>query len=239
MNKQISDSILTSHIPNHIAIIMDGNGRWASKKGLSRTEGHKAGVESVRRIIQYCSKLKINYLTLFTFSQENWNRPQTEVLALMKLLLSSLNKELNEMVKNNVKFKVIGNLEKVDMLTRSRLKYAEESTKNNDGLTLCLAISYSGRQEIVNAINKIIDSKINNIDENSLSEFLYTSNIPDPDLLIRTGDEHRISNFLLWQVAYTEIYFSKVFWPDFKEKDLDAAINDFKSRERRFGKLTK
>ena len=218
---------------------MDGNGRWASKKGLSRTEGHKAGVESVRRIIKYCSKLKINYLTLFTFSQENWNRPQTEVLALMKLLLSSLNKELNEMVKNNVKFKVIGNLEKVDMLTRSRLKYAEESTKNNDGLTLCLAISYSGRQEIVNAINKIIDSKINNIDESSLSKFLYTSNIPDPDLLIRTGDEHRISNFLLWQVAYTEIYFSKVFWPDFKEKDLDAAINDFKSRERRFGKLIK
>ena len=218
---------------------MDGNGRWASKKGLSRTEGHKAGVESVRRIIKYCSKLKINYLTLFTFSQENWNRPQTEVLALMKLLLSSLNKELNEMVKNNVKFKVIGNLEKVDMITRNRLKHAEDSTKNNDGLTLCLAISYSGRQEIVNAINKIIDSKINNIDENSLSEFLYTSNIPDPDLLIRTGDEHRISNFLLWQVAYTEIYFSKVFWPDFKEKDLDAAINDFKSRERRFGKLTK
>ena len=218
---------------------MDGNGRWASKKGLSRTEGHKAGVKSVRRVIKYCSKLKINYLTLFTFSQENWNRPQNEVLALMKLLLSSLNKELNEMVKNNVKFKVIGNLEKVDMLTRSRLKYAEESTKNNDGLTLCLAISYSGRQEIVNAINKIIDSKINNIDENSLSEFLYTSNIPDPDLLIRTGDEHRISNFLLWQLAYTEIYFSKVFWPDFKEKDLDAAINDFKSRERRFGKLTK
>ncbi len=225
--------------PKHISIIMDGNGRWASKKGLSRTEGHKAGVESVKRIIKYCSKLKINYLTLFTFSQENWNRPQTEVLALMKLLLSSLNKELNEMVKNNVKFKVIGNLEKVDMLTRSRLKYAEESTKNNDGLTLCLAISYSGRQEIVNAINKIIDSKINNIDESSLSEFLYTSNIPDPDLLIRTGDEHRISNFLLWQVAYTEIYFSKVFWPDFKEKDLDAAINDFKSRERRFGKLIK
>ena len=225
--------------PKHISIIMDGNGRWASKKGLSRTEGHKAGVESVRRIIKYCSKLKINYLTLFTFSQENWNRPQTEVLALMKLLLSSLNKELNEMVKNNVKFKVIGNLEKVDMLTRSRLKYAEESTKKNDGLTLCLAISYSGRQEIVNAINKIIDSKINNIDESSLSKFLYTSNIPDPDLLIRTGDEHRISNFLLWQVAYTEIYFSQVFWPDFKEKDLDAAINDFKSRERRFGKLIK
>jgi len=218
---------------------MDGNGRWASKKGLSRTEGHKAGVKSVRRVIKYCSKLKINYLTLFTFSQENWNRPQNEVLALMKLLLSSLNKELNEMVKNNVKFKVIGNLEKVDMITRNRLKHAEDSTKNNDGLTLCLAISYSGRQEIVNAINKIIDSKINNIDENSLSEFLYTSNIPDPDLLIRTGDEHRISNFLLWQVAYTEIYFSKVFWPDFKEKDLDAAINDFKSRERRFGKLTK
>ena len=143
------------------------------------------------------------------------------------------------MKKNNIKFNVFGFREKLPKNINNQLDFAIEETKNNDGLTLCLAISYSGRQEIVNAINKIIDSKINNIDENSLSEFLYTSNIPDPDLLIRTGDEHRISNFLLWQVAYTEIYFSKVFWPDFKEKDLDAAINDFKSRERRFGKLTK
>ena len=223
----------------HIAIIMDGNGRWASKKGLSRTEGHKAGVESARKIIKYCSELGIKYLTLYTFSEENWNRPKKEVLALMKLLLSSLNKELDEMKKNNVKFKVIGNLSKIDILTRNRLKYAESSTSENNGLTLSLAISYGGRQEILHAINKIIDSKDTKITENSFSKFLYTSDIPDPDLLIRTGDEHRVSNFLLWQIAYTEIFFSNVFWPDFNENDLDIAIHDFKNRERRFGKLAK
>ena len=223
----------------HIAIIMDGNGRWASKKGLSRTEGHKAGVESARKIIKYCSELGIKYLTLYTFSEENWNRPKKEVLALMKLLLSSLNKELDEMKKNNVKFKVIGNLSKIDILTRNRLKYAESSTSENNGLTLSLAISYGGRQEILHAINKIIDSKDTKITENSFSKFLYTSDIPDPDLLIRTGDEHRVSNFLLWQIAYTEIFFSNVFWPDFNENDLDIAIHDFKNRERRFGKLVK
>ena len=195
----------------HIAIIMDGNGRWASKKGLSRTEGHKAGVESARKIIKYCSELGIKYLTLYTFSEENWNRPKKEVLALMKLLLSSLNKELDEMKKNNVKFKVIGNLSKIDILTRNRLKYAESSTSENNGLTLSLAISYGGRQEILHAINKIIDSKDTKITENSFSKFLYTSDIPDPDLLIRTGDEHRVSNFLLWQIAYTEIFFRMYF----------------------------
>ena len=223
----------------HIAIIMDGNGRWASKKGLSRTEGHKAGVESARKIIKYCSELGIRYLTLYTFSEENWDRPKKEVLALMKLLLSSLNKELDEMKNNNVKFKVIGNLSKIDILTRNRLKYAESSTSENNGLTLSLAISYGGRQEILYAINKIIDSKDTKITENSFSKFLYTSDIPDPDLLIRTGDEHRVSNFLLWQIAYTEIFFSNVFWPDFNENDLDIAIHDFKTRERRFGKLAK
>ena len=218
---------------------MDGNGRWASIKGLSRTEGHRAGVKSVRRIIKYCSKLGIEYLTLFTFSQENWSRPKKEVFALMKLLVSSLNEELTEMIKNNIKFKVIGNFNKLDLITKKHLKQAEASTAKNNGLTLCLAISYSGRQEIINAINNIIESKKENINEKEFSEFLYTVNMPDPDLLIRTGDEHRISNFLLWQMAYTEIHFSKVFWPDFNEKDLDSAIEDFKSRERRFGKLSK
>jgi len=223
--------------PNHICIIMDGNGRWASMKGLSRTEGHKAGVDSVRRIIKHCSKIDIEYLTLFTFSQENWNRPKTEVLSLMKLLVSSLNSELKLMIENNIRFKVIGNLDQLDLITKKSLLKAESSTSSNTGLNLCLAISYGGRQEIITAINKIIDSKQDCINEKDFSNFLYTANIPDPDLLIRTGDEYRISNFLLWQMAYTEIYFSKVFWPDFKEKDLDCAIKDFKSRERRFGKL--
>ena len=218
---------------------MDGNGRWASVKGLSRTEGHRAGVKSVRRIIKYCSQLEIKYLTLFTFSQENWSRPKKEVFALMKLLVSSLNEELTEMIENNIKFKVIGNFNKLDLITKKHLKKAEASTAKNTGLTLCLAISYGGRQEIINAINNIIESKKENTNEKEFSEFLYTANMPDPDLLIRTGDEHRISNFLLWQMAYTEIHFSKVFWPDFNEKDLDLAIEDFKSRERRFGKLSK
>ena len=217
---------------------MDGNGRWASIKGLSRTEGHRAGVKSVRRIIKHCTQLKIEYLTLFTFSQENWNRPKKEVFALMKLLIGSLNEELDAMIENNIKFKVIGNLNKLDLITRNRLQQAESLTAKNSGLTLCLAISYGGRQEIINAINKIIDSKKEYTDEKEFSNFLYTANIPDPDLLIRTGDEHRISNFLLWQMAYTEIYFSKVFWPDFKEKDLDIAIENFKSRERRFGRIS-
>ena len=225
--------------PKHISIIMDGNGRWASKKGLSRTEGHKAGVKSVRKIIKYCSQLEIKYLTLFTFSQENWSRPKKEVFALMKLLISSLNEELAEMIENNIRFKVIGNFNKLDLITKKHLKEAETLTAKNNGLTLCLAISYSGRQEIINAINNIIQSKNENTNEKEFSKFLYTANMPDPDLLIRTGDEHRISNFLLWQMAYTEIYFSKVFWPDFNEKDLDLAIKDFKSRERRFGRLSK
>ena len=223
--------------PKHISIIMDGNGRWASMKGLSRTEGHKAGVKSVTRVIKYCSQLKIEYLTLFTFSQENWSRPHKEVLALMKLLISSLNKELSSMIKNNIKFKVIGDLDKLDLITKNSLRKAELVTASNNGLTLCLAISYGGRQEIINAINKIIATKKKYTDEKEFSEFLYTDNIPDPDLLIRTGDEHRISNFLLWQMAYTEICFSKVFWPDFREKDLDFAIEDFKTRDRRFGKI--
>ena len=216
---------------------MDGNGRWASIKGLSRTEGHKAGINSVRKIIKHCSKINIKYLTLFTFSQENWNRPKNEVLSLMKLLVSSLNSELKLMMENNIKFQAIGDLDRLDLITKNSLLKAESSTFNNTGLNLCLAISYGGRQEIISAINKIIDSKKGHIDEKDFSKFLYTAKIPDPDLLIRTGDEHRISNFLLWQMAYAEIYFSKVFWPDFSENDLDCAIEDFKSRERRFGKL--
>ena len=235
MNKQIME--LNEGNPNHICIIMDGDGRWASMRGLSRTEGHKSGVDSVRKIIKHCNTINIKYLTLFTFSQENWSRPKQEVLSLMKLLIFSLNSELKSMIENNIKFQVIGDLEKLDLITKNSLQKAEASTSGNTGLNLCLAISYGGRQEIINAINKIIHSKKKYINDKDFSQFLYTKNIPDPDLLIRTGDEHRISNFLLWQMAYTEIYFSKVFWPDFSEEDLDCAIEDFKLRERRFGKL--
>ena len=223
--------------PNHIAIIMDGNGRWASSKGLKRVEGHEEGVKSVRKIIKHCGNLGIKYLTLFSFSEENWNRPKTEILALMKLLVSSLDKEVNSLIKNNVKFNVIGNLKKLDVFTRKKILDVQEITSKNSGLKLTLAISYGGRQEIVNAVNRIINLNVDNIKFDEFNNYLYTKDMPDPDLLIRTGYEKRISNFLLWQIAYTEIYFSDLFWPDFDENELDVAIEDFNSRNRKFGKV--
>ena len=223
--------------PNHIAIIMDGNGRWASSKGLKRVQGHEEGVKSVRKIIKYCGNIGVEYLTLFSFSEENWNRPKTEILALMKLLVTSLDKELNSLIKNNIKFDIIGNIKKLDVFTRKKLLHVKRITAKNTGLKLILAISYGGRQEIVNAINEIIKTNVENINFDEFKNFLYTKNIPDPDLLIRTGSEKRISNFLLWQIAYTEIYFSNLYWPDFDENELNIAINDFNSRNRKFGKL--
>jgi len=216
---------------------MDGNGRWASSKGLKRVEGHEEGVKSVRKIIKHCGNLGIKYLTLFSFSEENWNRPKTEILALMKLLVSSLDKEVNSLIKNNVKFNVIGNLKKLDVFTRKKILDVQEITSKNSGLKLTLAISYGGRQEIVNAVNRIINLNVDNIKFDEFNNYLYTKDMPDPDLLIRTGYEKRISNFLLWQIAYTEIYFSDLFWPDFDENELDVAIEDFNSRNRKFGKV--
>ena len=223
--------------PKHLAVIMDGNGRWASSKGLKRVDGHKEGVNSVRKIIKHCGDIGIEYLTLFSFSEENWNRPKTEILALMKLLVKSLDKELNSLIKNNIQFKIIGDLKKLDIFTRNKLLNVVKLTADNSGLKLTLAISYGGRQEIISAINKIIKLKINSVKYDDFRNFLFTENIPDPDLLIRTGNEKRISNFLLWQIAYTEIYFSKLYWPDFNENELDIAINDFISRKRKFGKV--
>ena len=216
---------------------MDGNGRWAAKRGLGRTEGHAQGVKSVRKITKYCSELKIKHLTLFTFSEENWNRPKTEIISLMKLLVTSIDKEEKSLIKNNVKFCVFGNLKKIDIFTRNKLLLVEKATKNNTGLQLNLAISYGARQEIIMAVNKLIEENINNISEKKFTNYLYTKGLPDPDLLIRTSGENRISNFLLWQIAYTEVYFSNVLWPDFNEHELDRAIKDFNLRDRRFGKI--
>ena len=225
--------------PNHIAIIMDGNGRWASQNNLQRVDGHKKGVETVKKITEHCAKLGIKYLTLYTFSNENWNRPKTEIIALMNLLVKTLKIEVDLLLNNNIKFDVLGDLNKLDVFTNRKLKEVMKKTNLNNGMQLSLAISYGSRQEIVHAINKIIVLKKNKkIDENLFNNYLYTSNIPDPDLLIRTGGEYRISNFLLWQIAYSEIYFSNLFWPDFNVKELDKAIFDYENRERRYGKIS-
>ena len=229
-----------NQIPNHIAIIMDGNGRWAHKKALPRIAGHKQGVKSVRNITEICGELGVKYLTLYTFSEENWNRPQIEVLALMKLLVSSLKKEVRNLNDNNVCLTVIGDLNKMDDFVQDQLNEAIDLTKHNSGLNLNLALSYGGRQEIITAFKRLY-SEINDPDEITEKRFesqLYTSNIPDPDLLIRTGGEMRVSNFLLWQIAYTELHISNTFWPEFGRDDLFIAINDYQKRERRFGKIS-
>jgi len=218
---------------------MDGNGRWASINKKNRIYGHKQGVETVKTITEACVKIGIKYLTLYTFSDENWKRPNKEVLALMKLLVTSLDKHLKLLLKNNIKLTVIGNMRKLDIITRNKLKKVMEKTRSHDGMVLNLAISYSGREEIVSAVNRIIESNdIKKIDQKKFSEYLYTVNIPEPDLLIRTGKEYRISNFLLWQIAYTEIYFSNKFWPEFKEIDLNNAIYDYQKRDRRYGEIS-
>jgi undecaprenyl diphosphate synthase len=227
-------------IPEHIAIIMDGNGRWARAKTLPRIAGHKQGVKAVRNITEICGELGVKYLTLYTFSEENWNRPQMEVSALMKLLVSSLKREVRDLDKNNVRFTVIGDVSKMDKFVQNELNEAIELTRNNDGLNLNLALSYGGRQEIITAFKQLY-SQINSsaeITEALFESHLYTSNIPDPDLLIRTGGEMRVSNFLLWQIAYTEFHITNTFWPAFGRKELLMAISDYQQRERRFGKIS-
>ncbi|MAQ72322.1 MAG: di-trans,poly-cis-decaprenylcistransferase [Candidatus Marinimicrobia bacterium] len=224
---------------NHLAIIMDGNGRWAKDQKLDRLSGHKEGAKSAKKIIQACSNLKIKYLTLYTFSTENWNRPQLEIDSLMALLSSTLNNEIQELERNNIVFNVVGKVEDLPKNIQNIIANTIERTKQNTGLVLSLALSYGGRQEIIDAIKKIGASKKSKIiDEEIVKNHLYCPEIPDPDLIIRTAGEYRLSNFLLWQSAYAELYVSKKNWPDFQEEDLMQALKDFENRNRTFGKLT-
>lgn len=229
-----------TRIPAHIAIIMDGNGRWAAKRGLERSYGHQAGVETVRRITAACTKLGVKFLTLYTFSTENWNRPSDEISALMGLVLSSLEDEI--FMKNDVRFQVIGDIARLPEDVQKKLHETEEHTKDNATMTMVVALSYSSRWEITKAVQDIVtDVKAGKISEQAIcedmmSKYLQTAFMPDPDLLIRTGGEVRVSNYLLWQIAYSELYFCDTFWPDFAEEDLYRAIANYQSRQRRFGK---
>ena len=242
MNDILRDKISSNgNLPKHIAIIMDGNGRWASLKNLPRAAGHKEGINSVREIVRVCGEIGVSYLTLYTFSSENWSRPRTEVSGIMKLLLSTIKKEIRNLDDNNVKLSAIGSLDELPKETQKNILDGVEMTKSNSGLNLILALSYGSRQELIRAIKRIskrIDEsnlEIDNINEDVLSEELYTAGTPDPDLIIRTGGEHRLSNFLLWQSAYSELLISETFWPDFRESELLNSILDYQNRQRRFG----
>ena len=232
-------------IPKHTAIIMDGNGRWAEQKGMPRIFGHQNGVTAVRKIVEASSKFNIKYLTLFTFSVENWDRPTSEVDTLMGLLVQTLKDEFEDMFKNNIKLNAIGDLDSLPNEVREELYTIIENTKGNTGMTLTLALSYGGKQEIFKAVKEISEKVKNdiicldNFDDSVINDHLYTNNLPDVDLLIRTSGEKRISNFLLWQIAYAELYFTDVYWPDFTEEDLEKAIVEYQNRERRFGKTSK
>ena len=222
------------NIPQHIAIIMDGNGRWANERGKERSYGHQAGVEAVRRITSECTRLGVKYLTLYTFSTENWGRPADEVAALMGLVLSSLEDEI--FMKNNVRFRVIGDMKRLPDAVQQKLRETEEHTAKNDAMTMVVALSYSSRWEITEAVKQIVSEGQQDITEETISQHLTTNFMPDPDLLIRTGGELRISNYLLWQIAYSELYFCDTYWPDFDEAELHKAIESYQQRQRRFGK---
>lgn len=241
MNKQ-NDITQTLILPQHIAIIMDGNGRWAKMRNLSRISGHRIGVQSVKDIVKACNKKGIKILTLFAFSTENWQRPVSEVKFLMSLITSVIQKEIKEFHNNNVKLQVIGNKERLSPKILQAIEKAEKLTVNNTGLKLVIALDYSGRWDLTQAITKIA-KKINDeqitlkdINEDFIDSQLVTEGMPYPDLVIRTSNEKRISNFMLWQIAYTELYFTDVFWPDFRESELDMALADYAKRQRRFGK---
>ena len=237
------EELYMKRIPRHIAIIMDGNGRWATERNKPRSFGHQAGVETVRRITSECTRLGVKYLTLYTFSTENWNRPSDEIAALMGLVLTSLEDEI--FMKNNVRFQVIGDIGRLPSAVAEKLRETIEHTSKNDAMTMVVALSYSARWELTEATKQIAakvqkgELKIDDIDENIINGHLCTNFMPDPDLLIRTGGEFRISNYLLWQVAYSELYFCDTYWPDFNESDLHKAIIDYQSRQRRFGKTEK
>ncbi len=240
----LKEKINTNKLPKHLAIIMDGNGRWAKQKGMLRAFGHENGTKSVRETVEATAELGIENLTLYAFSTENWNRPKLEVQTLMKLLVSALKKEIKTLQKNNIKLAAIGNLEDLPKKAHRELLEVIDKTKTNNRMTLTLALSYGSREEILNTVKKIaIKVKNNiispeNIDESVINEHLYTQNLPDVDLLIRTSGEQRISNFLLWQIAYAELYFTETLWPDFTKQNLYEAIIEYQKRERRFGKTS-
>ena len=238
------EQINKERLPKHVAIIMDGNGRWAKKQGFLRAFGHESGTKSVKEIIKASVEIGIENLTLYAFSTENWNRPKLEVDTLMKVLINALKKEVDTLQKHNIKLNAIGNLEMLPKTAQNQLLEVIKKKKNNNTMTLTLALSYGSREELTNAV-RIISEKVKNniisidaIDDSIINEHLYTHNLPDVDLVIRTSGEHRISNFLLWQIAYAELYFTDILWPDFKEQDLYEAILSYQKRERRFGKTS-
>jgi undecaprenyl diphosphate synthase len=241
--EELYKSLDTSNLPVHVAIIMDGNGRWATRRGLPRAIGHRAGVESLREIVKACSALGVKFLTVYAFSTENWKRPVAEINVLMDLLVEYLNREIQELHQNNVKVRTIGNIGELPEKAQKALRDAQEHTSENQGLVLSLALNYGGRNEIVEAVRQIgtdvsaAKLRPGDIDEKIISKYLYTSGMPDPDLLIRPSGELRISNFMLWQVAYAEFWYSPVLWPDFRKNHLLEAIVDYQNRQRRFGGL--
>ncbi len=240
----LKNNILLKRLPKHIAIIMDGNGRWAKQKGMLRAFGHENGTKAVREVVEACAELGVANLTLYAFSTENWNRPKLEVQTLMKLLVSSLKKEIKTLQDNNIRLSAIGNLTSLPSKVYKELHEVIELTNQNNRMTLTLALSYGSREELLNTVKEISKKVKNNIispeliDESIINEHLYTQNLPDVDLLIRTSGEQRISNFLLWQIAYAELYFTKTLWPDFTKQHLYEAIIEYQKRERRFGKTS-
>jgi undecaprenyl diphosphate synthase len=240
----LTDTINKDNLPKHLAIIMDGNGRWAKQKGLLRAMGHENGTKSVRTVVEASAKLGIENLTLYAFSTENWNRPRLEVELLMNLLINSLKNELKTLQDNKIRLNTIGNIDLLPKSAQKKLQTVIEKTKDNSRMVLTLALSYGSREELINVVKNISNKVKNNIisidsiDESIINQHLYTQNLPEVDFLIRTSGEHRISNFLLWQIAYAELYFTDVLWPDFKEEDLYEAIISYQKRERRFGKTS-
>ena len=229
----------TNYLPRHVAIIMDGNGRWAKKRRLPRLAGHNAGGENIRPVVNIFADYGVKYLTLYMFSTENWKRPRMEVAGLLNLLAKKIDRETQAFHQENIRLVHLGRLGRLSQKLRAKVEAAVELTKNNTGLTLCLAFDYGGRDEIVQAARRIASAGIpgDNIDESVFAHYLYSPDIPDPDLFIRTGGESRLSNFLLWQAAYSELYFTPVLWPDFGPKDVEEALSEYKRRQRRFGKI--
>ena len=233
--EELMNEVKMGTIPNHIAIIMDGNGRWAKQKALSRIQGHQAGVKAVRKIVETSGHLGIKYLTLYAFSTENWRRPENEAKAVLTLIENTLMKEINNLAKSNVIVHFIGSKKGIKKSFIEKINKAYQKTKNNTGLNLIIAINYGGRNEIIETINNILSKKLDKITETEFSNFLYTSKFPDPDMVIRTSGELRISNFLIWQAAYSELWFTKTLWPDFSSEEYIQAVLDFQKRIRKFG----